>query len=141
MVDRFQFLAVLGPRSPFFTGKKNEGLSHYILSFRVAFFHFQCQQHQVHSFSCHISWTQYFSFLFTFKDLYDWAGPIWIIWDNLSISESLILIISSNSLLQYKITNSQVWGIRVWTSWGAIILLPMPLENNFCSIKYKVREF
>src|SRR3712207_8991189 len=45
-----------------------------------------------------------------------------------SISRSLTLITSAESLLPYKITYSQVLGIRAWTSLGGIVLPTTP--NN-----------
>lgn len=51
-----------------------------------------------------------------FKDSCHYVGPIWIIQDNLFMA--LKLISSAKSLLLFKITYSEVWGIRTWVSIG-----------------------
>lgn len=46
----------------------------------------------------------------------DYTGPIWIIQHNLSCK--IINLISTKFLLPYRVTYSQIVGIKTWTSFG-----------------------
>lgn len=56
------------------------------------------------------------------KDLCDHTESTWIIQGNLLTSKSFTLSHPSSHLQHARLTHSQVWGIRMWTSFSAIIL-------------------